>query len=77
MLAALESVMLVVWSVGLVVYYASRAMSTNSTGQVLRIAIKIPIVFDLFLLKCRKNGESPLENEDFLLKNGHSLCNLR
>ena len=37
----------------------------------------MPISFDFFYWKCRKNGEFLLVNDDFLLKNGHSFCNWR
>ena len=33
--------------------------------------------FDFFYWKCRKNGELPLKNDGFVLKNGHHFCNLR
>ena len=31
----------------------------------------------MFLLKCRNDGELPMKNDDFALKNGHLFCNWR
>ena len=37
--------------------------------RVLRIAIEMPSFLDFFDWKCRKNGELPLQSDDFMLNN--------
>ena len=37
----------------------------------------MPTSSEFFDSKCRIDGELPLENDDFVLKNGHSFCNSR
>ena len=34
-------------------------------------------LFPNVLLKCRNDGELPMKNDDFALKNGHLFCNWR
>ena len=53
---------------------------SHDTGvdvQYFELQYKCQLFLGIFYCKCRDNGELPLKNDDFLLKNGRLFCNSR